>query len=224
MLCTRCATRSAVERPHAGYPDAAIPRHGLDGSGHATYRDVQLAPCVARIDGSPSARSTVAPQGDKFRTRRTISVVSVARAMSLAALVSALTGVAFATQDGVPGHRTGKAAAHAALMDGANLPANPAALPDLASQPARGAVDETGTSRKSDSARDTQNQVEQHAVDNARLSHDEAADQTAQTSITGAVRSAAADSRAAAAQVRSNSAKAKGPAKPATIYLLTPRQ
>jgi len=146
-----------------------------------------------------------------------MSVVSVARAISLAALVSALTGVAVAAQDGVPGQRTGKAAAHAALIDGADLPANPPALPDLASERARGAVDETGTSKKSDSARDAQNQAEQHAVDNARLSHDEAADRAAQTSITGAVRSAAADSRAAAAQVRSNNARAKGPGKPATM-------
>jgi hypothetical protein len=140
-------------------------------------------------------------------------MLTIARiAASLVALV-ALTGTGSASEDDGAAHRPGRAAAHAALTDGADLPANPPSLPDLAADGPRRAPD-SATIGKKDSAREADAQADQHASESARAARDEAANRIAQTSLVGAVRSAASDGRAAAAQARTNGVKAKAGGKP----------
>jgi hypothetical protein len=122
----------------------------------------------------------------------------------------ALTGAGRAAEDDGAAHRPGRAAAHAALTDGADLPANPPSLPELSVEGPRHAPDSAGLGRKADSAHEAANRADQHAADNARAARDEQANAIAQTSLAASVRSAASDAHVAAAQARTNGARATG--------------
>jgi hypothetical protein len=131
---------------------------------------------------------------------------------ALALALAALTGTGRAAEDDGAAHRPGRAAAHAALTDGADLPSTPPSLPDLSSDGARRVPDPANLGRKPDLGREAASQAAQHANDNARTSRAEQASGLAQASLAAAVRSAANDAHVAAAQAQSNSAKAKGAA------------
>jgi hypothetical protein len=133
-----------------------------------------------------------------------ISVVALA--------LAALTGAGRAAEDDGAAHRPGRAAAHAALTDGADLPANPPSLPELALDGARHTPDPAGLGKKPESARQAASEADQHANSNALTSRDEQANRIAQSSLAATVRSAANDAHVAAAQAQSNTAKAKGAA------------
>jgi hypothetical protein len=122
----------------------------------------------------------------------------------------ALTGVGRASEDESAQHRPGRAAAHAALADGADLPANPPSFPDPSVDGTRHPPDPGTLGRRIDSARDAENQANDHANDRARTVRDEEANGIAQASAVAAVRSATADAHVAAAQARTNAANAKG--------------
>jgi hypothetical protein len=141
-------------------------------------------------------------------------MLTIARIAALVVALAALTGTGSAAEDDGAEHRPGRAAAHAALTDGADLPANPPSLPELAPDGSRRGPDSAALGKKTDSAREAARQADQRASDSARVARDEAANRIAQTSIVGAVRSAASDGRAAAAQARATSAKAKAAGKP----------
>jgi hypothetical protein len=144
---------------------------------------------------------------------RTIAQIA-GLAFFLSAFLDALTGTGLAAEDDVAASHPGRAAAHAALTDGADLPATPPSLPAVSSDGTRRARQSAvlanggnGTKR-SDSAREAESQADQHANVGARLTREEIAKRVADASIVAAVRSAAADQHAAAAQARATSAKA----------------
>src|SRR5262245_51733372 len=102
----------------------------------------------------------------------------------------------------------GKAAAHAALEQGAALPATAPQLPLHASEQARRALADTAFGKKGDAMRRAHSQAEDHANDDARSAHVDAANRAAQGAAAAAARNANADSRAAAGQARATAAKA----------------
>jgi len=104
--------------------------------------------------------------------------------------------------------KPGKAAAHEALAEKADLPATPPELPRATAGPpnrsASGAADE----KKGEAAKRAHAHAEARAADDARSAHLEAANRAAQASVAAAARSANADSHAAAGQARAAAAKA----------------
>jgi hypothetical protein len=104
----------------------------------------------------------------------------------------------------------GKAAAHAALSDGAALPAAPPTLPAQASGSARNALSQKafGKQGSESSAAEAQDQAARHAHDALLDAHVDAASHAAQGAVAAAARGANAEVRAAATQTQSNSAKA----------------
>ena len=103
---------------------------------------------------------------------------------------------------------SGKAAAHAALSEAAELPAEPPKLPALAADGARKAQADTTFAKKGEATRRAHSQAAQHVADDARSAHIDAADRAAQGSVAAAARSANADDRAAAGQARAQAARA----------------
>jgi hypothetical protein len=138
-------------------------------------------------------------------------MLSPVRITALVLAVSALTATGRAAEDESAAHRPGRAAAHAALTDGADLPANPPSLPDLALEGAR-RVDPASVGRKPDTTREAASQADQHASANSRAERDEQVNRIAQSSVAAAVRSATTDARVAASQARTSGAKAKASA------------
>ena len=136
----------------------------------------------------------------------------------LGTFLGALTGPGSAAEDDVAASRPGRAAAHAALTDGADLPATPPSLPAVSSDGTRRARESAALAngsngaKRSESAREAESQADQHANVGARLTREEIAKRVAEASIVAAVRSAAADQHAAAAQARATSAKANAKA------------
>jgi hypothetical protein len=139
---------------------------------------------------------------------------ALVRIATVAGALWALTGAVRAAEDSGGAPRPGRAAAHAALTDGADLPATPPSLPELLPDGARRTPDPATLGKKAEAAREAQNQADQHANDGAREAREDAANRAAQSSIVGVVRGAAADARAAAAQARTNSAKARASTHP----------
>jgi hypothetical protein len=175
----------------------------------------------APLDGPELSARPLLPM--RHWRRRTSNVVNEAREMAidlriaglfvaLAASTAALTGAARAAEDDSAAHRPGRAAAHAALIDGADLPTTPPSLPELALEAPRRAPEPGSLAKKGELAREADSQADLHAGDNGRAARDEAANRIAQASLVGAVRSAAADERIAAAQARTTNAKAKAAA------------
>jgi len=136
---------------------------------------------------------------------------TILRAAILVSAAVALTGAARAAEDESGAHRPGRAAAHAALADGADLPVNPPSLPELALEGGRRADPAAAAARRLDAPREAASQADQHAAESSRAERDEQANRIAQASVVAAVRSAANDAHVAAAQARSSVAKAKGP-------------
>jgi hypothetical protein len=125
-------------------------------------------------------------------------------------LVAAGPGLARAAGSDIGASQPGKAAAHAALNDQADIPATPPQLPLQASDRARDTLANTAFGKKGRAAAQTHSEAEHRANTDARDAHADAADRAAQGSVAAAARSANADSRAAAGQARANSAKAAG--------------
>jgi hypothetical protein len=105
---------------------------------------------------------------------------------------------------------TGKAVAHAALADQADIPATPPQLPLEASDRARDALGNAAFGKKGEAASQAHGEADRHANRDAIDAHATAADRAAQVSAAAAARSANADARAAAGQARVNAAKAAG--------------
>jgi hypothetical protein len=135
-------------------------------------------------------------------------------AAALGASLTALTAPALRAEDIQARSGPGRTAAHAALSDGADLPAYPPTLPELASETARHATEKTALGKRGESLREAQAQAAQRAVDGGRAARDEAVNRAAQTAIAGAVRSATADAHAAAGQARVTSARARASGRP----------
>jgi hypothetical protein len=114
----------------------------------------------------------------------------------------------FAAADDTNGAQSGKAAAHAALADQADLPATAPELPLQASDRARDALADTAFGKKGRATSEVRSEAEHHANIDARDAHAAAADRAAQGAAAAAARSANADARAAAGQARANAAKA----------------
>jgi hypothetical protein len=102
---------------------------------------------------------------------------------------------------------TGKAAAHAALSDGADVPAHPPQLPESAADRARDALANTAFGKTGQAQRRARTEARERAAADARSAHADAANQAAQGSLAAAARGANADGRAAAAQARASAAK-----------------
>jgi len=145
---------------------------------------------------------------------------TIAQITGLVIFLATLTGTGSAAEDDVAASRPGRAAAHAALTDGADLPATPPALPALSSDGTRRSPESAALAtprKKGESAREAESQADQHASVGTRLTRDEVANRVAQSSIVGAVRSAGSDQHAAAAQARATSAKAKAAGRPSGL-------
>jgi hypothetical protein len=136
------------------------------------------------------------------------SVLVIALPLALSARVARADGDQHAPS------QPGKAAAHAALSDGADVPATPPELPQHASDQARRALANAAFGKKGEAARKAHAQADQHGADAAIAAHADAADRAAQGSVAAAARSANADSRTAAAQARASAAKANGSGHP----------
>jgi hypothetical protein len=104
----------------------------------------------------------------------------------------------------------GRDAAHAALLDGADVPATPPTLPATASDQARKVLDDTAFAKKGDAERRAHARARKHANDDAADARAEAVSRAAQGAIAAAARAANADARNAAGQARANAAKAAG--------------
>jgi hypothetical protein len=102
----------------------------------------------------------------------------------------------------------GKATAHAALEEGADLPAAPPWLPTQASEQPRAGIDERTMGGKREATRKALARAAERAVDDGRSAHLEAASRAALASVAAAARSTSADSRAAAGQARTAIVKA----------------
>jgi hypothetical protein len=103
----------------------------------------------------------------------------------------------------------GRAAAHAALSDGADLPARPPQLPLQASDRARQTLANTAFGDKGAAAVSAAHaEAQSHAGADALDAHLDAASRAAQGSVAAAARNANADARMAAGQTRATSAKA----------------
>src|SRR5262252_10976887 len=122
-------------------------------------------------------------------------MLSPLRITAVILAVSALTATGRAAEDEGAAHRPGRAAAHAALTDGADLPSNPPALPELSLDGPRHAPDPANLGKKADATREAASQADQHASDSARGARDEQATRLAQSSVVAAVRGAALDAR-----------------------------
>jgi len=132
--------------------------------------------------------------------------VSTASCVIAFMFVAGSSGLAAATDTN--GSQSGKAAAHAALADQADLPATAPQLPVQASDRAHDALANTAFGKKGQAASQAHSEAERHANRAALDAHAAAADRAAQGSAAAAARSANADARAAAGQARANSAKA----------------
>jgi hypothetical protein len=123
-------------------------------------------------------------------------------------LLAAAPHLAVAAADDAKVPQPGKAAAHAALADHADLPAAAPQLPLQASDRARDALGNTAFGKKGRAESQARSEAERRANANAVDAHADAADRAAQGSVAAAARSATADARAAAGQARANSTKA----------------
>jgi hypothetical protein len=113
---------------------------------------------------------------------------------------------------GDQGRAKGKAAAHAALDEKAELPTVPPQLPDQAAQAtekARAAPGKNAFGAKGDAVRRAHGQGQRQAAEDAKAARVDAADRAAQGSASSAAKNANADSHAAAGQARAAAAKAK---------------
>jgi len=106
------------------------------------------------------------------------------------------------------GRAKGKAAAHAALDEKAELPVTPPQFPDQASDKARAALGKTAFGAKREAARQARGHGQQQAGEDTKGARLDAADRAAQGAVASAVRNANADSHAAAGQARAAAAKA----------------
>jgi hypothetical protein len=131
--------------------------------------------------------------------------------LKMASCVAALAGWMLAGEaraDDPPASHPGRDAAHAALLDGADVPSSPPALPAVASEQARKTLSDTAFGKKGDAERRAHARARKHADDDAAETRAEAANRAAQGAIAAAARSANADSRNAAGQTRASAAKA----------------
>lgn len=126
------------------------------------------------------------------------------------AFVFVAGGSGFASAADTNRSQSGKAAAHAALDEQAELPAMPPQLPAQASDRARDALTNTAFGKKGAATAQAHSEAERRANKDASDAHAAAADRAAQGSAAAAARNANADARAAAGQARATSAKAAG--------------
>ncbi len=132
--------------------------------------------------------------------------------MRRAVAVASLTlwaGSAWAL-DGAASPAAGKAAAHAALRDGADVPSTPPRLPQSASNHAREAQANPVASKRAEATGRVRAEAQVHVSDQARAARADAANRAAEASVAAAARSASADVGAAAGQARASAAKANG--------------
>jgi hypothetical protein len=134
---------------------------------------------------------------------RTISFKMASCVAAIACWIA--PGVAWA--DDRPAAHPGRDAAHAALLDGADVPATPPALPAAASDEARKALANTAFGKKGEAERRAHASARKHASDAAADARIEAANRAAQGSVAAAARAANADARVAAGQARATAAK-----------------
>jgi hypothetical protein len=133
-----------------------------------------------------------------------MSLSSASKAVIMALFTLWTAGSARAADD-----TKGKAAAHAALEEKADVPATPPHLPDAASDRARAAVGGGGAGTRGEAARKAHAQGQRNAGDDDRAAHADAANRAAEGSVAAAAKNANADSHAAAGQARAAAARAK---------------
>jgi hypothetical protein len=134
-----------------------------------------------------------------------VKIITASRVIAIAFLAGT-SGSAAASDTN--GSQSGKAAAHAALAEQADLPTTAPQLPLQASDQAREALANTAFGKKGQAAAQAHSEAERHANRDALDAHAASADRAAQGSAAAAARGANADARAAAGQARANSAKA----------------
>jgi hypothetical protein len=135
----------------------------------------------------------------------------------VAAAVVATASVAAASLDDEGGVRSAKAAAHAALIDRADLPDHPPRLPDnLAEPPPRAVPGGRGhDDNRGQAIRKAKAEAQQQADDAAHAARADVANRAAAGSAAAAARNGNnADERAAAGQARARAAHANKPDKP----------
>jgi hypothetical protein len=120
----------------------------------------------------------------------------------------AASGTARGDDSGAAATGSGKAAAHAALEEAADIPAAPPRLPAQACDRARAEIGQRAFTGKGDAARKARDHAEERAIDDGRAAHLDAANRAAQASVAAAVKGTSADSRAAAEKARTADAKA----------------
>jgi hypothetical protein len=132
-------------------------------------------------------------------------------AATLAVLTLGMAPARAADETGKMGN--GKAAAHAALREAADVPATPPQLPELPPPAkARNAAPTTTAGKNADTAGKAHAQAQKHAADDSRAAHIEEANRAAQGSVAAAAGSANADAHAAAGQARAAAARANAAA------------
>jgi hypothetical protein len=110
----------------------------------------------------------------------------------------------------------GKAAAHAALREGADVPPTPPKLPELPTTKARSASSATTAGKEAASTDKARAQAQKHAADDSRAAHIDEANRAAQGSVAAAAGNANADAHAAAGQARAAAARAAARARGAS--------
>jgi len=106
----------------------------------------------------------------------------------------------------------GKAAAHAALREGADVPPIPPKLPELPAPKARNAASTTTAGKEAETTGKARAQAQKHAADDSRAAHIDEANRAAQGSVAAAAGNANADAHAAAGQARAAAARANAAA------------
>jgi hypothetical protein len=132
------------------------------------------------------------------------------RAVAVASLT--LCGGSAWALDGAASPGAGKAAAHAALRDRADVPSTPPRLPQSASDHAREALANPAVGKKAEAAGRVRAEAQLHISDEARAARADAANRAAEASVAAAAHNANADAAAAAGQARASAAKANGAA------------
>jgi hypothetical protein len=132
---------------------------------------------------------------------------TAARVIAIAALTFA-AGTARASDVDKGGSQPGRAAAHAALSDGADVPATAPQLPLDASNQAARTLTSKAFGKNGETVSQAHAEADRHAGTDASEAHVDAALRAAQGSVAAAARSANADARAAAGLARANAAKA----------------
>jgi hypothetical protein len=125
------------------------------------------------------------------------------------AFLAALAQTAVASQETDRGAGLAKAAAHASLIERADVPQQPPRLPDGVVEAPRQRAPGIVAGKRAEAARKAQAEAQLQGEDAAHAAHVEAANRAAQGSAASAARNANADEHAAAGQARAQAARAR---------------